>query len=464
MDAVGHINACVGLAQALAKRGHSIYFLTNPSFAGTFEKSGFNEIILIGDENHQTIIAAKMKAKQEATHPLEAIAARLERIRKTNWLSEKSSYEKILEFNPNEPHDFLLERYEELRAVHPQIEAAIKQELPDLIIIDRFFIPPCIAYGTIPWASLFSGNPLHLYDSPDVPPRSSGKMNIDSTNRISTLILFLDKGYPSNDRTGWEEFRKKHREGFPTEIRYHQNNLNREFGYPKTSEDEILRISPYMNIYGYPEELDYRDIAQLPDNYIRMDTFCLETSEQFELPKEFRSKLLPNDKLVYVSLGSMASIDVDLMKRIVAELSNSPHKFIVSMGVAHSQYQLSDNMWGKPYLVQTKILPLVDLVITHGGNNTVTEAFYHGKPMLVMPLFADQYDNAQRILEKGYGNRFNGYLFKQGELCAMIDRILNDQQMIQRCKKAGERMRSANSKQKACEKIEEIVERLSFKN
>ncbi|OTF76853.1 hypothetical protein BLA29_007702 [Euroglyphus maynei] len=134
------------------------------------------------------------------------------------------------------------------------------------------------------------------------------------------------------------------------------------------------------------------------------------------------------------------------------------------MGVANSQFQLADNMWGKPYLVQTKILPLVDLVLTHGGNNTVTEAFYYGKPMIVMPLFADQYDNAQRILEKGYGNRINGYLFKHGELCKMIDQILNDKQMIQKCKQAGERMRSSDSKQKACEKIEEIVERLSFKN
>lgn len=54
-----------------------------------------------------------------------------------------------------------------------------------------------------------------------------------------------------------------------------------------------------MNIYGYPEELDYKDIAQLPDHYIRLDTFYRETYESFELPKEFELKLLPADKFMW---------------------------------------------------------------------------------------------------------------------------------------------------------------------
>ncbi len=63
----------------------------------------------------------------------------------------------------------------------------------------------------------------------------------------------------------------------------------------------------------------------------------------------------------------MGSIDVQLMKRIIAVLGKTPHKCIVSKGPRAAEYTLPPNCWGEPFLRQTAILPLVDLVITHGG-------------------------------------------------------------------------------------------------
>ena len=103
--------------------------------------------------------------------------------------------------------------------------------------------------------------------------------------------------------------------------------------------------------------------------------------------------------MIYLSLGSLGSADVGLMQRLVDLLATTEHRVIVSKGPLADQITLHDNQVGEAFLPQPAILPQVDLVITHGGNNTVTEAFHHGKPMIVLPLFWDQVDNAQRVDE-----------------------------------------------------------------
>ncbi len=146
-------------------------------------------------------------------------------------------------------------------------------------------------------------------------------------------------------------------------------------------------------------------------------------TEPFTLPEELAHA---SGGLVYLSLGSLGSADVELMKRLVRVLSRSPHRFIVSKGPQHSEFELADNMWGGEYLPQPAILPHVDLVITHAGNNTTTECFHYGVPMIALPLFWDQYDNAQRVHETGHGVRLPTYTFTDDELLAAVERLLAD--------------------------------------
>jgi UDP:flavonoid glycosyltransferase YjiC (YdhE family) len=181
-----------------------------------------------------------------------------------------------------------------------------------------------------------------------------------------------------------------------------------------------------------------------------------EEKENFEIPEKLRNK---SGKLIYLSMGSMGGADVELMKRLVSILSKSKHRFIVSKGPLHDQYELADNMWGEKTVPQIKVLSVVDLVITHGGNNTFTEICYFGKPMIVMPLFFDQYDTAQRIEEKGFGVRLDPYVCGENELLECIERTLNDKTLALKLEKMSKRIQSSKNLLKITEIIENLIKK-----
>ncbi|CAG2116713.1 unnamed protein product, partial [Medioppia subpectinata] len=357
---VGHVNACIGLAEVLLSRGHKIVFVIENSFAGKLSPFGFIEEVFASEEENMG-----KPGESEAKSLLE-----------TGLLSNVTSYKSAEIMMTFPVFEMLIDR---MRANEPQLKAIVAKHNPDVYIIDDFAGSPTLIHSNKPWVFLFSGNPLFVIHDDKTPPGSSG--------------------YPSNgDPNKWQEFKELFKNIFK----------NQSMKYNEWMKEEAISDSPYLNIYGYPEELDYLDLRPLPKKWLRVDAFMRKNEKEvFKIPDKFCDRDIEKSKLLYLSLGSMGSVNVDLMKRLVSILSKSQHKFIVSKRVLGDTYELADNMWGENSVPQTKVLPLVDVVITHGGNNSVTESFSFGKPMIIMPLFADQYDNAQRVMEKGFGIRLN---------------------------------------------------------
>ena len=90
------------------------------------------------------------------------------------------------------------------------------------------------------------------------------------------------------------------------------------------------------------------------------------------------------------------------------------------------------------------------------GNNTVTEAFHHGKPMIVLPLFWDQVDNAQRVEETGFGRRLSTYGFQDDELTGAIDSLLADDALAARLAAMSSRIKSNSGTVRAADLIERV--------
>ncbi|CAG2166719.1 unnamed protein product [Oppiella nova] len=276
-----------------------------------------------------------------------------------------------------------------IKRLDPFIKQTIDTLKPDVIVVDHVLCIPAVEVSGIPWVLTCSCNPLFLIESNCeelTPPKGSAK----------PLPKYL-----------------------------------------------YFNPSPYLNIYPFPKELDYTDVRPLPPNTYQFDNFMhIKNNIPFEIPVPLRDK---PGKLVYLSLGSMGAVDVKNMKRLVTILSKSKHRFIVSKGPLHEEYDLPVNMWGAATVPQLQVLPVVDLVITHGGNNTIVETMYFGKPMIVLPLFGDQYDNAERVECKRFGKRLDAYQCSESELLTAIDSLLNDKELEERLRKISHRIQSDNS-------------------
>jgi UDP:flavonoid glycosyltransferase YjiC (YdhE family) len=114
-------------------------------------------------------------------------------------------------------------------------------------------------------------------------------------------------------------------------------------------------------------------------------------------------------------------------------------------------------MTGAELVPQTRVVPRADLVITHGGNNTVTECFHFGRPMLVLPIFWDQHDNAARVEETGFGRRLPTYSFEDAELLEAVDEVLADRPLRERLAAVSSRLQAAPGTERAADLIERVA-------
>jgi MGT family glycosyltransferase len=413
--AFGPTNNCVGIGEVLRERGNRVVFVVEESFAGTLEAKGFEERL--------------MRLGPPPEHAEEPGQFWKDFIRDTAPVFRKTTFEQLTEFIAPTWEALL----EGARYVDERLTEIFGELEPDAIVEDNVCSFPAIPASGRPWVRIASCNPLELKD-PELPPPYSG--------------------LPLDDRSDWEAFRAEYARAIGG-MQADFDEFCQGRGAPPLPAGEMIHTSPWLNLYLYPRELDYPRPTPLEETWHNLESSVRGSDAPWNVPDDLAEG---DGGLIYLSLGSLGSADVALMERLVGCLAGTPHRYIVSKGPQHEAYELAANMAGAEFLPQVSVLPQVDLAITHGGNNTVTECVHFGKPMVVLPIFWDQHDNAQRVRETGFGERLPTYSFTDEELSGAIDRLLADRGRHARLREASERLQANPGKVMAADLIERVAE------
>jgi UDP:flavonoid glycosyltransferase YjiC (YdhE family) len=76
--------------------------------------------------------------------------------------------------------------------------------------------------------------------------------------------------------------------------------------------------------------------------------------------------------------------------------------------------------------------------------------------MVLLPLFWDQYDNAQRMHETGFGIRLPTYAHQPEQLTGALETLLADRALAARLRAVSERLRAAPGTVVAADVIERV--------
>jgi len=419
------------------------------------------------EDQGESVDEERKKAEQKTKRKFEGVF---------KWPQLIRRYSKILRKDPVEAFIQSTKIFEiwmlsELIDNHDNCSKVIEEISPDLIVIDAYYIPPCVVNSRVPWVRLYSANPLMLAQSKLPgglkPPPMCGFSLYDKKTRLT-----IKDEQPER----WEQILAKWKEAAEKIVDAISssgqtfNDFLKANGCAPLAPGQQAHDSPHLNLYMFPKELDYDqddDLLEYPTRWVRCDSLVRQLSEPGSREsKEFAEwreildlRARGKQKVVFFSLGSLASGDHKLMARYVDYLRQDQSRlYVVSKGVNGDEYELPEgNMVGANYLPQTLVLEKADLAIIHGGNNSVTECLYYGKPMIVLPVFSDQLDNAQRIEDLKYGYRLDVHQCSQKQLLDTIDRILNDEEMIQRVASVGARMRSRDNLAMIMELLTELT-------
>jgi UDP:flavonoid glycosyltransferase YjiC (YdhE family) len=214
-----------------------------------------------------------------------------------------------------------------------------------------------------------------------------------------------------------------------------------------------LRAQPYLT--RFPASIDRSPFADTVRFHEPLEAVA-------SLPDWWQGSDAP---LIYMTFGTVLgymSIAAETYQMALTAVERINARVLLTVGRRFDASALGPvpaNAHVEPWIDQARVLGNADLVMCHGGSGTALGALAAGVPLVMVPLFADQFENARRIAAAGAGRVVEAQI-KAGagrsiraaaaEITGSIEDVLGDVTY-------GDRARAVAAEMTATPTVEEVL-------
>ena len=365
-DYASHALPLLTLAGAWQRRGERVVVATGPAMAPLVRTAGMEHTELIMSRGSNAGVIRTREARDAEARSMEAFfeSTRRGMLETLRFQAEARSTDLL--WNPSQ--------------VAHRVMRIVDVHAPDRIIIDHLAFGASIGLRAleVPYGDVVLGHPTALpvgdetYGVPSAWPAALRPDRIELASLEATA------------------------RGVSEAFTFAYNETLQAVAPGIAPVEDAFKAHGDVVLYNYPSHLVG------PERKVLMPRHAfLGSAVRRDMPDEEVAAWLADDErpLVVVSFGTFLSARLDVLRTVAAALRRLDVR--VAMAIGPNQRSDFDDLpseWlVRSTIPQVTLLDHASLLITHAGNNSVTEALESGVPMLAMPFSTDQFDGAAAI-------------------------------------------------------------------
>ncbi len=386
-DYASHLLPLATLATAWSNAGERVVVATGPATAPIVEEFGFERLDLpLGRGSNAKVIRAEEQPESES----ESLRGFFD--------ATRQGMVPTLRYQATER---LTDLMWDPVATGRRVLAAVAEVRPDAILVDHLAFSARLALQTagVPYGDVVLGHPTALpvsgevYGYPPFWPRAFSP----AEEELAELRALCER--------------------VSTSFTAEWNRASHELDPSVADTADAFGEHGSTVLYNYPRSLAEGDGRSLPPH-----AFLGSTRRSEVVDAEVEAWLADPADFAYVSFGSFLSVRSDVLGRVVEALTQAGMRAAIATGTtpAADLGPIPDDWLVRDYLPQVRMLRSARLAVTHGGNNSVTEAVGQGVPLVVLPFSTDQFAGAAAIERVGIGRALDPQTASVSELADAI--------------------------------------------